>query len=129
MQIYNKTIRAILIFFLSFLVLSCSTSSTIQYIQIIEDPILEQNEIFLQFDSESEESYRVLITSDRYLVSQMKYKDSLIREEDVEGDQYVYKKLKQYDKIDEMREGTISVWLYPDTGKLMKIRPSLTICF
>ena len=31
--------------------------------------------------------------------------------------------LKKLNKIDDVRESVIRIWLYPDSGSLMKIRP------
>ncbi len=31
--------------------------------------------------------------------------------------------IKKHDKFNEVRESVLTVWLYPDSGSLMKIRP------
>ena len=96
-------------------IFSCST--------IKMDRIMVQNNAFLKADPYSDELYRVLFLSDRYIVSQMKSTDTIERVEDAEGDKSISEQLKKFDKIDETREGIITVWLFPDTGELMKLRP------
>ena len=72
---------------------------------------------------EDKETFRVLISSDSYVVVQTDYKDSIQREQDPGGDRYICDEIKKYDKIDEMREGLYHVSLYPDRGTLRKVRP------
>ncbi|MDY6968096.1 MAG: hypothetical protein SVR08_05510 [Spirochaetota bacterium] len=87
------------------------------------DRIMVQNNAFLKADPFSDELYRVLLLSDRYIVSQMKLNDIIERVKDVEGDTAIREKLNKFDKINENREGIITVWLFPDSGELMKLRP------
>lgn len=82
-----------------------------------------ENKDFLTPDAEAEETFRVLLTSDNYVVSQMKYDDVIKRADDPGGDKYMCKELKKFDKIDVAREGVLSIWLYPDSGNIMKVRP------
>lgn len=120
MQQTNNILKyslSFLIIFFSLSVISCST------VQILGDPLIEQNKDFLQPNPEAAEIFRVLIVSDKYVYSQMKSMESIKRTDDPEGDEKTCGELKQYDKIDEVCEGTLSVWLFPDSGKLMKIRP------
>lgn len=81
-----------------------------------------ENREFLEPNRKAREVYRVLLTSDNYLVSQMKYTSSIKRTDDPGGDRYMCSELKKLDKIDEVREGLLSLWLYPDSGRIMKIR-------
>lgn len=93
----------------------------------IDDAILDENSDFFKKEPGANEAYRVLITSDYYIVLQSNYGDILTREDDAEGDKYFCERLSAYNKVDISRDAVISVNLYPDTGKLMKIRPkSLT---
>ena len=73
------------------------------------------------------ETFRVLISSDNYQVVQTKYTDHIKRVEDPGGDSYISDELKKFDKINESREGEIKIWLYPDSGRLMKVRPQKPI--
>ncbi len=78
---------------------------------------------FLKVKPEVEEVFRVYLSSGRYLVSQMKYLDRIKRGADPGGDKFICEELKKHDKIDETRDGIVTVWLFPDSGRLMKIRP------
>lgn len=96
------------------LTVSCGTMQT--------GGIAKENSAFLQKDPSAKEVFHVLISSDRYEVSQMKDEDTIRRAADKGGDKYISSELAKLDKINEVREGVISIWLYPDTGRLMKIR-------
>ena len=102
---------------LSSILISCSSTG------IISDSISDADKDFLKPNPETEELFRVLIISDKYHFSQMKFNDKLSRTEDKEGDEKISNNLKMYDKIDEVTEGTLTISLYPDSGTLMKIRP------
>ena len=69
------------------------------------------------------ETFRVLITSDKYAVVQTDHTGTIQREKDPGGDKYICDEIKKYDKIDEFREGMYHVSLFPDRGTLMKVRP------
>jgi hypothetical protein len=88
----------------------------------VKDQIEIDNEYYFRPDSLVKEVFRVFITSDRYIVIQMSKNDTIRRLADSGGDKYMCEELKKYDKMDEAREGIISVSLYPDSGKLMKVR-------
>lgn len=120
MQRTNNILKYSLSFLIIIFSLSAVSCSTVQ---ILGDPVLEQNKDFLKPDPEAAETFRVLIVSDKYVYSQMKSMESIKRADDPEGDEKISGEVKQYDKIDEICEGTLSVWLFPDSGKLMKIRP------
>ncbi len=127
MQFLKNLDKFILLALLSFVFSSCASTGT--SLSIREDQLFEDNKDFFEseIDPESEVTYKVLITSDKYLISQTKFEDTLIREVDDEGDKFICDKLKELDKINEKRDATISLNLFPDTGKLKKIRPkSLT---
>ena len=119
----SALVNIVLSFLLFFSVLCLSPSCSGS--QIIMDPVISENMNFLQVNPESDETYRVLITSDDYMVSQMKFQEKIRRIEDKDGDINICEKLEEYDKIDEIRDGIISIWLFPDSGKLMKIRPKV----
>ncbi len=99
----------------AFLMLSCSS------VQNQGDEYASDG--FLTADPESPELFHVLLTADSYQVVQMKKKASIARVEDKGGDAYISSELTAFNKIDEVRDGIIAVWLFPDTGRLMKIRP------
>ncbi len=88
-----------------------------------KDPIARANSEFLNGKDAEGEVFRVLVTSERYEVAQLRYLNTIKRVDDPGGDKFVCEELKQYDKIDEVREGRVSVWLFPDSGSIMKIRP------
>jgi hypothetical protein len=83
----------------------------------------DDDQKFLQAAKGDGELYRVLFTSDKYVVKQMWGTDSITRSTDAGGDTYMCNELKKHDKFNEVRESVMSVWLYPDSGNLMKIRP------
>lgn len=80
-------------------------------------------EEYLAVPAEDREVFRVLMLSDSYTVRQLKHTGRIKRSEDPGGDKYICDEIKRFDKIDEVREGILSVWLFPDTGRLMKVRP------
>ncbi len=90
-----------------------------------EIEIKDEHEDFLKSNTETDELFRVLIISNRYDFSQMKFHSQLKKVADPDGDLSICGKLKEYDKINETCEGVLTVWLYPDSGKLMKIRPKI----
>lgn len=83
----------------------------------------DDDQKFLQAAKGDGELYRVLFTSEKYTVKQMWGNDSITRSTDAGGDTYMCNELKKHDKFNETRESVMSVWLYPDSGNLMKIRP------
>lgn len=68
------------------------------------------------------EVFRVLLQSDGYSVAQKSYGAYIQRKKDDAGDKYYSQVISEHDKIDEAREGMVTVWLYPDSGRLMQIR-------
>ncbi len=93
--------------------ISCKTTTPV-------DPITKANEAFLS--ETKSETFRVVMMSDRYLVRQKQYEDNITRVEDESGDQYFMERMKKMDVVNTAREGEIKVWVYPDSGRLMKIR-------
>lgn len=93
-------------------VVSCKTTPV--------DPYAQANEAFL---SQSKgETFRVVMMSDRFIVRQKQYEGNVSRAADTSGDQYFMERLKKMDVVDASREGVIRVWVYPDSGRLMKVR-------
>jgi len=99
--------------------ISCKTTTPVEDIQ---SKIKEENEDFLKPDKKATEVFRVLLTSDEYRVIQLKNEKTMERGKDEGGDKYISSEIQKLDMIDEARTGVISVWLYPDSGKIMKIR-------
>jgi len=98
--------------------ISCKTAT----IEDIRSQLKEDNEKFLKPDKKAAEVFRVLLTSDEYKVVQLKNEKTIERGKDDGGDKYISSEIQKLDMIDEARLGVISVWLYPDSGKIMKIR-------
>ena len=106
-----------LLLLLTLVVLSCASTPE------AKDPIMKANMEFLDGEDAEGEVFRVLVTSEEYRVVQLRYLDTIKRVDDPGGDKFICEELKKYDKIDEVREGRVSVWLFPDSGSIMKIRP------
>jgi hypothetical protein len=87
------------------------------------EPQHPDNVKFLEENPKSPNLFHVLLTSENYIVSQMYALETIARTEDKSGDKYYSGEIKQFDIIDEVREGTFSVTIFPDSGKLNKIRP------
>ena len=104
----------------------CKSADTIEKKQPA-NPVLEKiksdNEAFLQDDPKAEEYFRVIFSSDEYTVKQMKGQETICRTPDPAGDSYIRNELKKLDKITEAREGVLTIWLMPDSGQVMKVRP------
>jgi hypothetical protein len=107
------------------LVIASGCSSGRQF--TVKDQIAADNIVFLKEDPKAAEVFHILMSSDSYVISQMKGHASIRRVPDPGGDKYMSEELKRYDKIDEAREGVVSIWLYPDSGRLMKVRPKKPI--
>ena len=108
-----------------FIFASCSTTAKKEKAPAteFEKKIEDKNEAFLEPDPKTQEVFRVLFTSDQYTVAQMKKNPFISRKPDPSGDRYVMNELRRLDKINEVREGVLSLWLYPDSGNIMKVRP------
>jgi hypothetical protein len=105
-----------ILIFLLFVALSCSAVQK-------ADEEGSPNKLFLKKDPQAKEVFRVFLSSDEYVVSQMRFDNTIMREDDPGGDKFITEELSKFDKINETREGVIKVWLYPDSGRLMKVRP------
>jgi len=99
--------------------ISCKTTTSVEDIR---SKLKEDNEKFLNPDKKASEVFRVLLTSDEYKIIQLKNDTTIERTKDEGGDKYISSEIQKLDMIDEARIGVISVWLYPDSGKIMKIR-------
>ncbi|MBN2434889.1 MAG: hypothetical protein JXK07_06440 [Spirochaetes bacterium] len=106
----KKCFKVVFLSFLSFGIFSCTTV----------DPLIKENNDFLS--QSSGEAFRVVMTSDSYLVQQKAYSSNMSRQEDTSGDSYFMERMKKLDVVNEKREGLIRVWVYPDSGRLMKVR-------
>lgn len=116
----------------SFLLLtSCGTLDRFSEEKDIFHKESKEDEEFLKTDKDNNfvktipginETFRVLLSSDRYAVGQARYLTHIERNPDKGGDKYISSEMSKYDMIDEARTGIISVWLYPDSGRIMKIR-------
>ncbi|MFC1670166.1 hypothetical protein ACFL20_07205 [Spirochaetota bacterium] len=109
-----------LFLFLIILTANCVSTGSAEYIR---EKINSDTAEFLQVDKGAKEIFRVLLTSEKYIVAQMKYQKSIKRADDPGGDKYISSEILKMNKIDEAREGIITIWLYPDSGKIMKMRP------
>ncbi len=99
-------------------ILSCQSGS-------VKDPydqIKKDNEAFLRGDKKGSETFRVLLSSDEYRVVQLKSQATIERAADDGGDKYMQQEMGKYDIFDEVRTGLVTVWLFPDSGAINKIR-------
>jgi len=67
--------------------------------------------------------FRVLLTSEGYVVSQMYAQTTIERNADASGDKYYSSRIKDFNIMDEVREGVFSITIFPDSGRLNRIRP------
>lgn len=111
----KKTFLFSLNIFVILLVSSCATLEI--------NPVYRENERFLDSEPVDENDlYHVVLMSDRYQVSQKQYSAKIVKNDDISGDEYFQSEIAKHDKIDEARQGIVKVWLYPDSGKIMKVR-------
>ena len=97
-------------------------SCTVQRTPI--DVVAEESAKFISSDpSSKDEVFRVLLSSEGYKVAQVNAKETIMRPEDPSGDQFMCEDLAKYDKINETRLAIYTIELYPDTGRVYKIRP------
>lgn len=99
--------------------LSCQTGQ-------VKDPLAEikkENDKFLEEKGRGTETFRVVLSSDEYRVSQVRNEKTIERVPDDGGDKYIQTEMEKYDMIDEVRIGIVTVWLFPDSGAINKIRP------
>lgn len=100
------------------LFLSCRTTGG----NVTYDQIKKENEEFLRAGDRGTETFRVLLSSDEYRVVQLKNETTIERAADDGGDRFMVAEMEKYDMIDEVRIGVVSVWLFPDSGAINKIR-------
>lgn len=100
------------------LLLSCQTTGGKDSF----DNLKKENEEFLRADDRGTETFRVLLSSDGYRVVQLKNEKTIERAPDEGGDKFMVAEMEKYDMIDEVRIGVVSVWLFPDSGAINKIR-------
>lgn len=114
-----KKLRVMLPAFLILpLIISCQTTGG----NITYDQIKKENEKFLRADDRGTETFRVLLSSDEYRVVQLKNETTIERAKDEGGDRFMVAEMEKYDMIEEVRVGVVSVWLFPDSGAINKIR-------
>ncbi len=111
-----RVYRVFLLLSVAGLIFSCSTAEKKDVLQVKIDE-------YLKGESDTKETFRVLLMSDRYLVAQIKYPEQIKRVDDPGGDKYICDELRKFDKINESRDGILAVWVFPDSGRLMKVRP------
>ena len=111
--------RKHILFIMVITLIACSTAT----VKEKEDPFAQDNKKFLE-EKSGTELFRVLITPDNYQVVQLNYQGRITRNNDESGDKYILEEVAQYNQIDEAREGIVTVWLFPDSGAIMKIRPT-----
>jgi len=85
-------------------------------------PVPDEDDKLFKEIPHIKETFRVLLSSDEYRVVQMNHSNSIERNPDPGGDKYISAEMGRYDMLDEARIGIISVWLYPDSGRIMRIR-------
>ena len=83
---------------------------------------IDKDNNFVKKISGINETFRVLLSSDGHTVVQARYLNHIERNPDKGGDKYISSEMSKYDMIDEKRTAIISVWLYPDSGRIMRIR-------
>ena len=124
MKSFCKTILCI--FITAALFSSCTTASTKKTAGSSDGmaaQIQSENDEFFNDNTQAEEYFRVVLSSDQYTVKQMKEMNNFQRVDDPDGDTYIRNELKKLDKINEIREGVLTIWLMPDSGAVMKVRP------
>jgi len=89
---------------------------------VTDAEIETMREAFFNRKPESEEVFRVFITSDGYKRHQVSYPEKVSVKEDVTGDQAIADEFKKFDMVNSLQEGQIRVELYPTTGKFYRVR-------
>ena len=118
----KKTTKGLAVFMMAVTIaaLSCSTSQKGIY---STRGLTSEDKKFLNTEPREEELFRIVLTSEKYLVKQMQSNDTIQRVIDTEGDRYICGEIRKIDMIEETREGIVSLILYPDSGKVMRVRP------
>ena len=105
-----------------FFILPALVMGACQTGQIQPKEEVDKHAEFLEKDESSAELFHVLISSDRYDLSQMRNERTINRTDDKGGDKYISSQLEQFNMIDEVREAVFFVQLRPDSGSLSRIR-------
>lgn len=118
-------------FIFIFTTITCGTAQKKDNIQTGENLIRneKQKEIFdaanKEFETklrEKSEVFRVFVSSDFYQSRQMTADDTIKLKDDPGGKLNFSESLKNFNKIDWTSEATVKLELYPDTGKISRIR-------
>jgi len=121
----KKTVLLIPLLLPVAILLSCQTSG----IKGSDERIKKENAAFLRGEDKGTETFRVLLSSDEYRVVQLRNESTIERVADPGGDKYMQTEMEKHDMFDEVRTGVITVWLFPDSGAINKIRTQRPINF
>lgn len=77
---------------------------------------------FMKIEPHRQEVFRVFATSDYYERQQISQKENIQIKKDPLGDQALSEDLKKYDKVDYYAQGLVWLELYPDSGKISRVR-------
>ena len=137
----NSILRVFLLF-LGLIILSCGSAKVevkdkdmqevIFYPAGQKEKILDENgnevqitnrdpELFQRDSKNSEEVFRVIISSESYKVRRIRKSEFIKRKPDPGGDSIIMEELLKYNKKDFVDDGIISVKLNPKTGKMETI--------
>jgi hypothetical protein len=109
--------------YLSGLLFSCTGATVKKPDQPGKTGTLERNRDFLTREvTDTAEVFRVILASDLYHVEQVAHKETIKRVEDRANDIEYMKMFEEFDILDEYREVTVYVGLYPESGQQMRIR-------
>lgn len=78
----------------------------------------EDHPLFQKDSKSSEELFRVVISSESYLVRQIRQSENIKRNPDIGGDKFMMEELQKYNKKDFTDDGIIKVHLNSKTGKI-----------
>lgn len=115
--------KTVVIFFAMIIGAGCATQQQKQTQTPQASYEAENTEFLNAAPADNDELFRVVIMSDTYTVVQKTSPETISRVEDKSGDKFIYDELTKYDKINEVREAVLTISLFPDTGRIMKIRP------
>lgn len=137
----SKIIFRISLIMLNFILISCGSAKAevkeelqevVFYPAGPKEKILDENgmevqitnrdpELFQRESKNSEELFRVIISSESYKVRQIRKSEFIKRKPDPGGDTIIMEELLKYNKKDFVDDGIISVKLNPKTGKMETI--------
>ncbi|MBN1500807.1 MAG: hypothetical protein JW982_11655 [Spirochaetes bacterium] len=111
------------LFCASLLFMALAACQTVEKPETPKDQFAADTKKFLsETPSNKSEIFRVFISSDSYVISQKLSTEYIKRTDDETGDKYFMEEISMLNKIDEAREGALTVWLYPDSGRIMQVR-------